>query len=564
MIFTKPTRSNLTFWFSLSLAFAAFYGVLVLQQAFSSDYVVQDDARQHIFWMRRFLDPTLFPQDLIADYFQSVAPWGYTTFYRLFALLGLDPMLVAKLVPIVLGLVTAAYSFWLGLQLLPIPLAGFLTSLLIQQVIWTHDDVASATPRAFLAPIFVAFLYYLSKRQLLPCLVTIVLQGLFYPQYVFVMTGMVLLQLVQWDQGKLQISRSRQDYWFCGILVVAAIGVMLPYALDASEYGPTITAAEARTLPEFNPGGRSHFFNPDPWKFWVTGGRSGLFPYFEPKLIAIGILLPVLMRFPVRFPLVQQISRSIGIVPQLAIVGLGWYGLAHLVLFKLHLPSRYSSHTLRLVLALATAISLTLLLDALWQWAKRQASSRQTRKILAGSVSGVIALVLLLYPFSLPQFPKTNYHQGKYPALYQFFAQQPSDILVAGLPEVVDDLPSFSRRSVLVSKEYAIPYHTRYANQFRQRVTELLNAQYSLQRSEVESFIRNYGIDYWIVSRAAFKPDFFQENWIKQYPEATEAATANLKQGNPFVRRSINRCVVAEDKAADLYVLEAACLMRQS
>ncbi|HEY9660638.1 MAG TPA: hypothetical protein V6C65_19455, partial [Allocoleopsis sp.] len=292
MIFTKPTRSNLTFWFSLSLAFAAFYGVLVLQQAFSSDYVVQDDARQHIFWMRRFLDPTLFPKDLIADYFQSVAPGGYTTFYRLFALLGLDPMGVAKFVPIVLGLVTAAYSFGLGLQLLPIPLAGFLTSLLIQQVIWTHDDVASATPRAFLAPLFVAFLYYLSKRQLLPCLVTIVLQGLFYPQYVFVMAGMVLFQLVQWEQGKLHILRSRQDYWFSGILVVAAIGVMLPYALDASVYGPTITAAEARTLPEFNPGGRSHFFNPDLWKFWITGGRSGLFPYFEPKLMAIGILLP--------------------------------------------------------------------------------------------------------------------------------------------------------------------------------------------------------------------------------------------------------------------------------
>lgn len=49
------------FWFSLSMTFAAIYGTLALQKAFSGEYVVQDDARQHVFWMRRFLDPELFP-----------------------------------------------------------------------------------------------------------------------------------------------------------------------------------------------------------------------------------------------------------------------------------------------------------------------------------------------------------------------------------------------------------------------------------------------------------------------------------------------------------------------
>lgn len=91
---TAPTgnfNSRMVFWFSLSLTFAAMYGLLGLRQAFSGEYVVQDDARQHIFWMRRFLDPALFPNDLIADYFQSVVPWGYSTFYRLFAAVGIDP-----------------------------------------------------------------------------------------------------------------------------------------------------------------------------------------------------------------------------------------------------------------------------------------------------------------------------------------------------------------------------------------------------------------------------------------------------------------------------------------
>jgi len=34
---------------------------------------------------------------------------------------------------------------------------------------------------------------------------------------------------------------------------------MLPFALEASEFGPTI-GSQARKLPEFLPGGRSAFF----------------------------------------------------------------------------------------------------------------------------------------------------------------------------------------------------------------------------------------------------------------------------------------------------------------
>jgi hypothetical protein len=55
----KKSSPKVIFWFTLSLTFAALYSILALQQVFSSEYVVQDDARQHVFWMRRFLDPAL-------------------------------------------------------------------------------------------------------------------------------------------------------------------------------------------------------------------------------------------------------------------------------------------------------------------------------------------------------------------------------------------------------------------------------------------------------------------------------------------------------------------------
>lgn len=181
-LLTAPTsKSQVMFWLSLSLTFAFIYSLLGLREAFSGEYVVQDDARQHVFWMQRFLDPQLFPNDLIANYFQSVAPAGYTAIYQVMAGLGINPWLLNKLLPPVLGLITTGYCFGVCLKLLPLPAAGFIATLLLNQSLWMKDDLVSATPRAFVYPLFLAFLYYLLRRSLLLMCVAIALLGLFYP-----------------------------------------------------------------------------------------------------------------------------------------------------------------------------------------------------------------------------------------------------------------------------------------------------------------------------------------------------------------------------------------------
>src|ERR1041385_6132842 len=76
------------FWFSMAILGAFVFGLRALQQAFSFEYILQDDWRHHVFWMARLIDPSLFPHDLIADYFQSVAPIGYVTLYKVAASLG--------------------------------------------------------------------------------------------------------------------------------------------------------------------------------------------------------------------------------------------------------------------------------------------------------------------------------------------------------------------------------------------------------------------------------------------------------------------------------------------
>lgn len=195
-LMTKKWR----FWFGLSIAILAIYGIESIKEAFQAEYMIQDDGRQHIFWMRRFLDPELFPQDLIADYFQSVAPGGYKAFYWVAASVGIDPVFLSKLLPIFLGLISTVYCFGVSLQILPIPAVGFFSSLILNQTLWMEDDLVSATPRAFLYPLFLAFLYYLLRRDFFPVLIAIALQGLFYPHTVLLSLTILTLRLFSYQK----------------------------------------------------------------------------------------------------------------------------------------------------------------------------------------------------------------------------------------------------------------------------------------------------------------------------------------------------------------------------
>lgn len=566
----NKSSPQMIFWFSLSLTFAAIYGILALKRAFSGEYVVQDDARQHVFWMRRFLDADLFPHDLIANYFQSIAPLGYSTVYQIGAFVGIDPLICSKLLPLVLGLLTTIYCFGVCVQLLPVPITGFIGALLLNQNLWMQDGLISATPKAFLYPLFLAFLYYLLRRSLIPCLVAIALLGLFYPSLIFVCAGILILQLFRLDKFRLR-SPNRRDYLFCAAGLGVAILVLSPYALNSSTFGPVITATQARTLPEFLLGGRASFFNDtDPWEFWFNASRSGirLPPALMPPLVYAGFVLPILLRYPSRFPLSKRVSAGIIILPQLILASLAMFFAAHALLFKLHLPSRYTQHSLRIVMVTAAAIALTLLLDGVFATIKDiQKTSLATPPFLreVGAIASCFLLIstLVLYPITLKSFLWTGYVVGGVPELYKFFQQQPKDILIASLADEANNLPTFSQRSILVGSEYAIPYHQGYYREFRKKTIELIQAQYSQDLTDVQQLIEKYGIDFWLLDQNAFTPSYLaSDRWISQYqPLATEAYT-QMQQGNsPALSKITERCSIFTTKS--FIVLQANCIKEE-
>jgi len=551
-LITHQSQPLVIFWLSLNLIIATSYSLLALQKAFNSPYIVQDDARQHVFWMQRYIDPQLFPNDTIADYFQTVAPVGYTTLYQLIANLGIEPLTLSKLLPLILTLITTIYAFALTRQLLPIPIAGFISSLLVNQTLWMRDDLVSATPRAFVYPLLLGFWYYLIRRSLIPSLGAIALQGWFYPQSVLISSGVLILQLGKWQKGKLQLSPERKDYYFCAAGLVVAFLVMLPYAITTSEFEPIITATQAKQMPEFWAGGRASFFTDNFWDFWLNGDRSGLLPRRQslPILLYAALFLPFLGKIPQHFPLTRQIHPSIILLPQILITSLTLFFTAHLLLFHLHLPSRYTEHTLRLLLPIATGIALTILGHGLFQ----------KTKYLAIGFATILAGILIFYPLLVTDFPKTAYEIGTAPELYQFFTHQPKDSHIASLSREADNLPTFTHRSILVSWEYAIPYHLGYYLPLRQRAIDLIRAQYSPDANEIKTFIQHYNIDFWLIDQSAFTLDYITHSkWIQQFQPIATEASLRIEQGTPLaIPPLISKCSIFQTQR--FIVLDAKCL----
>lgn len=549
-------KSKFNFWLAISIAVAILFSLAGLKLAFHSPYTIQDDARQHVFWMQQKCDRDLFNNDLIADYFSSVAPLGYKNLYLLVNNLGLEPFLFNKILPVIMGIVTTIHLFLLCLEIFPVPFAGFMATLLLNQNLWMLDDLVSGTPRAFFYPLFVGFIYYLLRQRLLPCLLFIALQGLFYPHVVLISAVILIISLIR----SKAIAFERVNYSFYLIALFLAIAILAIYKLQTAEFSEVITLKEAKLLPEFYAGGRNAFFSKNPLEFWLYGKRSGFFPYEWQYVLlcSFGLCLPILNLYPRRFPLVTKINKQVEIIWQILFASLLLFTLAHLLLFQLHLPSRYSQHTLRIIIALIDGIAIAIILNSIANKITRQ------KKILKPLITAVVIASLLYPTYAVQAYPyRLGYVTGKATRLYKFLQQQPKNSLIASLSKESDFIPSFAQRSVLVAEEYSIPYHQDYYQQIRQRAKDLIKAEYSDDPEEVKQFIREYDLDLWLLDKNTFTVEYLKSNgWLMQFQPEANSAIAILEQSKrSILSTKINSCQIFQE--AELILLDAQCIIQE-
>jgi hypothetical protein len=560
-------------WRLLSLLVPLYFGIITLTYALP-DTIVQDDARQHVVWLQQFFDPALFPDDAIADYFQSVAPPGYKFLYWSFAKLGVSALVLAKWIPIVLAIITTLYFYQFCLTLVPIPVFAWFSTLILNEMIWMKDDLCSATPRAFTFPIFAAFLYYLVRaRSLMPVLMAIALQGLFFPQLVILQIATLTLRLLNWQHRKLQWSNRRSfKLWLLGMIVAAV--TVIPFVLSLRDVGATFSAAQMQLMPEFSPQGRMKYYGVPFFSIGVSGLTELKIPWY-PVIVLAGLLLPWLRRSPA----IRAIQPEAKVLVQLLVAAVSLYILAAFLYPKLYFPNRYTYYVLRFVLAIAAGLVLYDWLIALSRQLKQvrtvliedgaaEPRHPQSKISLWKKITIAIATTLLFLSITLPFIPNLFlrfhiWYEAQHPALYQYLNQQPKDIRIASLSLVANNIPAFSQRSVWVSDEFALPFHQRYYSQLQERAIATLTLQYSADRAEIKQIIQANHITHLLLDNDSFTPTYLlNKNWLihSSFQSAVEVAIAQLQRPEaPAITQYFATCTVVTEQ--NIRLLDTRCVV---
>jgi hypothetical protein len=550
-----------------ALAFTLVFTGAAMQPALRAD-TVQDDFRQWGVWLIRLRDDELFRDDLIAAYYQAIAPPAYSAVYWTLNWL-VDPLLAAKLLPPVLGLVASVFTYLLTRRLHPSRTGAFFATLLVSWYAWRHDDLASATPRAFALPLLAAVTWALAARRPVLGAGLVAIGTSLYPALGVLGLPLLGSGLIEFRASRPRLARNRAA-WISVLAASLLVGaVLLASQLSAAPFGPVVSGAQARTMPEFGPTGRLPYFQPGLrlLESYESGfdlrARSPLFPriplLFE--YLAFSLLLPISLLFRRRLPAVQRLRRQSVILPWLLLLSLGLFCLAHLLFFHLYHPSRYVKWSVPFVLAIAGGLALGILVEAL---AERVAPAR--RGLLAGGLALGFGLALA----GVQVEPRAGFAGDSQPAITAYLQAQPKDSLVAGLLGT-DSVPIRTGRRVLVAREHALPYHLGYYGTIQQRVNDLIAAYYAESPRQVVDFAARYGIDFFLVHRDAFRLESFvdpapvapwwsgrsKQNW----EPFTSAIVARLAGSGRFaLLEQVDRCAVVAD--GPLALLPTTCLQQ--
>ena len=555
---SSASRVRCAFWLALTVAVCLGFALRTSRPALVNPLVVHDDVRQHVFWVPRLHDPSLFAGDWIADYYQAQAPAGYQVVYWLLTL-AVDAVLASKLLPLGLTIVLAVAGFALGWALWRRPEAAALGAILLAWSAWQYDDVASATPRAYALPLLTIQLAALVSGRWWLALAMLPVQALFYPLGC-ALAVVTLGVWVVWERGgvgapgwlrTLPVRRLIE----LGLVTLLALALVGLGQLDAARVGPTVSAAEARRMPEFQRGGRAAYFIPDPYEFWIESSRSGfaLKPRDEllgdlPALTIPFLLATVLGGWLLAGRLGWTAAPPVPASGRLLLILVGGslllFVAAHVLLFALYLPARHVQFSLPLVWALAGGLCWAFLGDRLAAWPGgrlapgKRARWRSVTGLTGAEAFGLVGVALLALHAPPPGY---FYVTGRHPAIYAYLRQTPPDTRVAALPADSNILPMLGQRSILTSFEHALPYQPGYYEPLRERTEAFRAAYFAPTLAPLLEVLEQQGIDLVIADT-----------------ETLERRRRAEREHPPALETVLNRCGVLRERT--LVVMPAACI----
>jgi len=501
-------------WLAALAASAAVF-CLAHWKSLISPFVLNDDLRQQIFWMQRWLDPALYPADIVNAYAEAYVPWGVKALYWLGSWF-MNPLQFSKVATGVLYCGQCLLLMALGNRLggrergWAALAAGWLMPFFL-------DNIAGGLSRAYASPLLAAFaLAWLSGSRAWLGRV-LAAQALFIP-YIFLPCALAYAARRGWS-----LIRGESGPWLTtrrewAILVASALAVLAfaqVYAMKG--FGPLVSLAETAGRPEFGPKGRLDLAPlPNPFLDFVYFPFEGIGLFKELTLVPgiaslCGLAWPI--RKGARLLDWKELGRRAAPLVWLGGSFLIFYVAARAMAFALFVPDRYVQYPVNLLYALLLSACLCTAWSARRIWTARGA----TAALLAGlaMLGGVRLMGVGLYDLRADK------------AIYEGVeAATPKDSMVAGHPDLMDNVQTFARRNGFINTELAQPWSVGFWNQIRPRLDGLFEAYYAEDPDEVIRFANTFHVDFLVVDEAHFTPAFLaRDPFFEPFGQAIKTMT---------------------------------------
>lgn len=502
--------------------------------SFFNPYIVNDDTRQQLFWMQRWLNPDLYPPDLLNEYAPLYVTWGIKGLYYT-ASFFVDPLAFSKILTGVLYTAMGTLVYLAGWRVNGRPLGFTVLSVYWFMPFFLHA-MSGGLARAFAGPLLLLFFHGWLMRSRWVVGAALVLQSLFIP-YIFILCGGA--SGLGWLAWRLKLAGRPPFLARFGdfILAGSACALLLVWKqqMTAAGFGPLPWLSDMIGKPEFTASGRFlilpvpsflHELFIRPWEFIAP---------FRDQNNAFGILgLFLIIPLAVYGGLQSEWRKwrpCLGPLICLALSSVSLYAVARILLFKLFLPSRYLEYSVNVgyCLLLGTCVHGILF----------------RRLSLSRSKAAACLIVLSL----VGCYRNTGIGLYDYSAdsrLYSVIQEKtPTDAMIAGPPALMDNILAFGKRNVFASYELAHPWSQGYWNRLKPRLHDLFQAYYAHDLSEIKLFCRRHSIDFLVVDKRCFTQQDLNGNpFFEPFGEQIRRTAA---KGRKFILSSPSLCSLRID-----------------
>lgn len=469
---------------STAIVFYCQYPLLI------NKFAINDDVRQESYFYLQHQDPELFQGDIIVDYYKKWWPWGMNIVIMFYSVVGLfyDPIQFTKILPFFLCSFSALYIFKIG-EFLRGAVAGFLAGFMFILITWSRDyfqTFGTSDVADFSVLFCIMFVYYFLKNSFFKAGISMVLLALFYPPLLLICLSTYAISLI-FDFFMSHKTEKRKFTIFIGALIIIVTVFVSKYSQGQIKL---ISLKEMRGLEEFYPGGRTPILYPSFYNRWANPESGLAIDYPLKWLFFISLLTFLILR-----------KRALNAIPpslwNFILASFSLFIISNIFMLLLYCPSRYARYSLPIFLI----IFITLNVNDL---CVRIRSGWKQLFFLSGFIF-FMALSLI------PKLKVGDCIIAPSPNLYRFLQTLPKNVLIAGHPSLMDDVPTFAKRNAFITEELSLPYHTNLYPIIKERTYDFFKAYYSDNLEKICDFCSIYNITYIIVNKKHFTKSYFNE-----------------------------------------------------